>query len=343
MPSEVMEIQGRSGSGKTEFLYNALLACVLPREFEGIKLQGRDASVALFDLDYRFDLYRFNQRLVARVKQLLASQRLDTAGVEASGWMTALQELAFKRIYVFQCQTLTDVDTSLSLLRKMIVEGLETQDPPPAKPSVSMHVDYNAATGALGGGGAGDDSRNSDGGGGGGGGDVEGGGGRGGGGGGGDDNWGREGDALHLPPRRRPPGIQLLLIDNTASFFWQLKAQNRQRWHDSFASSVRALADEHALSVIATTPMLFKNAATSFGSSLLGRTWDALVSHVMVLEAEATGRRVAGEEQQAEALRRREFSASIVLNQHSGTLRREWRVKYSIDESGMRRSTTTRA
>lgn len=74
-PGEVLEVFGRPGAGKTEFLYQSALSVAMPKRFEGIELGGKvERGVMVIDLDYRFKLRRVQLLLEFRVTSVLAAQ-----------------------------------------------------------------------------------------------------------------------------------------------------------------------------------------------------------------------------------------------------------------------------
>ncbi|GAB5372195.1 hypothetical protein AAMO2058_001644600 [Amorphochlora amoebiformis] len=109
MPGEIMEIIGRSGSGKTELLYEIVLNAVLPASFEGIKLGGQNLSTLVIDLDYRFCSPRLKQltdyRLLTALRNLPRSEKQEIFDET----IEKLHSLVLSRVFVATCRTPSDL------------------------------------------------------------------------------------------------------------------------------------------------------------------------------------------------------------------------------------------
>lgn len=55
---DIVELYGRSGSGKTEILLNLIAHCVLPEYYNGITFGGAGVEVVFFDNDCKLNLWR---------------------------------------------------------------------------------------------------------------------------------------------------------------------------------------------------------------------------------------------------------------------------------------------
>ncbi|XP_039138581.1 DNA repair protein XRCC2 homolog [Dioscorea cayenensis subsp. rotundata] len=63
----VVEIAGPSHSGKSQVLLEAVMHCILPKEWKGIHFGGLEKIVVYFDLDCRFDVLRLSNALRIRI------------------------------------------------------------------------------------------------------------------------------------------------------------------------------------------------------------------------------------------------------------------------------------
>lgn len=71
----VLEIVGPSGSAKSELLLQAAVACILPRQLDGISYGGSEGVVMMLDLDCRFDMLRLISALQLRINEARALQQ----------------------------------------------------------------------------------------------------------------------------------------------------------------------------------------------------------------------------------------------------------------------------
>ncbi|XP_072989706.1 DNA repair protein XRCC2 homolog isoform X2 [Typha latifolia] len=69
----VVEISGPSNSAKTQVLLQAVVHCILPKEWKGIHFGGLEKMVMYFDLDCRFDVLRLSQILRHRITETCGS------------------------------------------------------------------------------------------------------------------------------------------------------------------------------------------------------------------------------------------------------------------------------
>eukprot|EP00250_Pteridium_aquilinum_P028161 c3667_g1_i1 orf=22-1014(+) len=78
----VLEVVGPSGSGKSELLLQAAVACILPKQSDGISYGGSEGVVMMFDLDCRFDMLRLISVLQQRINEAQAGQHGPLKGTE---------------------------------------------------------------------------------------------------------------------------------------------------------------------------------------------------------------------------------------------------------------------
>jgi DNA-repair protein XRCC2 len=88
---DVVELYGKSNSGKTSALLSAALHCILPRS-----VGGMESRAILFDNDYKFDVRKLEQMSCTR---LTSSQG---ASLRVHDALNVFKESA-KRLYVFRC------------------------------------------------------------------------------------------------------------------------------------------------------------------------------------------------------------------------------------------------
>ncbi|MCO5601064.1 hypothetical protein L7F22_055181 [Adiantum nelumboides] len=97
----VLEIVGPSNSGKSETLLQAAIACVLPKQSDGISYGGSEAAVMMFDLDCRFDMLRFIDVLQLRIHE--ARARLVETTKNYSKGDDCVLTSCLKRFFYIRC------------------------------------------------------------------------------------------------------------------------------------------------------------------------------------------------------------------------------------------------
>lgn len=75
---DMVEIEGHTGSGKTQLLYHILSACVIPDCHPSSILDAGAKAVVVFDMDGQFDAHRFRDFVVARIRQNFGSASQST-------------------------------------------------------------------------------------------------------------------------------------------------------------------------------------------------------------------------------------------------------------------------
>ncbi|KAL3689272.1 hypothetical protein R1sor_015581 [Riccia sorocarpa] len=109
----VLEVAGPSGSGKSEIMLQAIVSCILPKEWRGHKLGGSEKPAVFFDLNCHFDMMRLVKLLHSRVREALG-QRIsmeELSGRAVPAWslsmgVDCLDELlatSLKRFYHKRC------------------------------------------------------------------------------------------------------------------------------------------------------------------------------------------------------------------------------------------------
>jgi DNA-repair protein XRCC2 len=74
---DVLELYGQSASGKTELVYQILLACIMPAKYNDFEFLGIGAGALVVDLDCRFNLLRFSSMLQERFSEEMQTQQPD--------------------------------------------------------------------------------------------------------------------------------------------------------------------------------------------------------------------------------------------------------------------------
>ena len=80
---DVCELYGEEGSGKTQYLLHLIALYILPGEWNGIVLGGKDTGVIFMDNDYHFNVLRLTvimeQRITSAVgEDTVSDEQLDT-------------------------------------------------------------------------------------------------------------------------------------------------------------------------------------------------------------------------------------------------------------------------
>ncbi|KAL2631442.1 hypothetical protein R1flu_016128 [Riccia fluitans] len=123
----VLEVAGPSGSGKSEIMLQAIISCILPKEWQGHKLGGSEKPAVFFDLDCHFDMMRLVKLLHFRVRDSLgALEKMSGRAVPA--WSLAmgvesLDELlatSLKRFNLRRCFNSFDFLVALKTLRPFL-------------------------------------------------------------------------------------------------------------------------------------------------------------------------------------------------------------------------------
>ncbi|KAI0660408.1 hypothetical protein C8Q70DRAFT_50206 [Cubamyces menziesii] len=95
---DVVEIQGPAASGKTHFVYHMLIICLLPEKHLDIELGGWGKAAILIDTEGKFNIRRFHDLLLSRLRQYLGEDSSPDS-------LTSLEDLAvqcLQNLHVFR-------------------------------------------------------------------------------------------------------------------------------------------------------------------------------------------------------------------------------------------------
>jgi archaellum biogenesis ATPase FlaH len=109
---EIIEILGKTQTGKTELCLSICIHCILPSEFKGIKFEGEGVDVLYFDNDHKLSIWRvleiLETKIFAEIKQKTGKNELTDEDLnEIFGENISLEEFTrncLSRIKVFQCK-----------------------------------------------------------------------------------------------------------------------------------------------------------------------------------------------------------------------------------------------
>lgn len=105
---DVVEIQGPASSGKTHFLYQLLLSCILPRAESSGTPAHQGTSAIIYDLDFSFDILRFRRILTKRISCLFP---MFGATEHAE-----LVQASLRRLHIFRPRSQSQLAASLKYL-----------------------------------------------------------------------------------------------------------------------------------------------------------------------------------------------------------------------------------
>lgn len=125
----VLELVGPSGSGKSELLLQAAVACILPKQADGITYGGSEGVVMMFDLDCRFDMLRLISTLQLRINEARGGGQgpsKDTA--KCSNYGDDVFTGCLKRFFYIRCHSsfhfLAALKTLLAKIKRLVETGL---------------------------------------------------------------------------------------------------------------------------------------------------------------------------------------------------------------------------
>ncbi|BBN08822.1 DNA-repair protein XRCC2 [Marchantia polymorpha subsp. ruderalis] len=122
----VLEMAGQSGSGKSEIMLQAVVSCILPKEWQGLKLGGSEKPAVFIDLDCHFDMPRLVKLLHHRVREAQAYK--DLSEKAAPAWSLAmgvdsvdeLLSTSLKRFYLKRCFNSFEFLVALKTIRPLL-------------------------------------------------------------------------------------------------------------------------------------------------------------------------------------------------------------------------------
>eukprot|EP00889_Picochlorum_renovo_P000803 jgi/Picre1/27833/NNA_000797.t1 len=120
--SDVVELSGVVGSGKTEFLYSVAVSCILPRVANGVDFGGRGQHVIFLDLDYKFDIFRVSNLLQHRIQSTLRASR-SAGSTKLNVEIVEIVTQTFERLHVFRCENSFQF---LATLKSLSIDFLPT-------------------------------------------------------------------------------------------------------------------------------------------------------------------------------------------------------------------------
>lgn len=103
----VIELSGRSATGKTEILLQIIASCILPSKWEEVELGGEDSTIIYYDLNSQLDILRVVAILEARIRRHRNGRKFDVEGAIKS---------SLERLHVIRCGDSVEFAISLSTL-----------------------------------------------------------------------------------------------------------------------------------------------------------------------------------------------------------------------------------
>ena len=135
----MVELSGREGSGKSEFLLNVVARCVLPRRWRGREVGGKEVEVVWVSTDYKFDLLRLVAILEGELHRVRKETQFDPAldPIEPNNEKCVDQENAvisgeghhdlilscLSRVHVLYCKSTTELCVTLHSLRLTFLQA----------------------------------------------------------------------------------------------------------------------------------------------------------------------------------------------------------------------------
>lgn len=97
---DVVELYGQANVGKTEFLYQLVASCVLPRKWKSFDIGGNDSGVVYFDNDYHFCMTRLVSILEFKIRSCIPP---NSPPISTGELQDVLLE-AMKNLHIFRCR-----------------------------------------------------------------------------------------------------------------------------------------------------------------------------------------------------------------------------------------------
>lgn len=110
LPSDVVELSGAEGTGKTELLLNIVAYCILPKVVGSNRNLGKEVEVVYVCTDYKFDLLRLVTVLEAKVNAAYGGGACAVTVKEAV-------KSCLSRTYVTHCSSSSELSATLDFLR----------------------------------------------------------------------------------------------------------------------------------------------------------------------------------------------------------------------------------
>ena len=136
---DVIELQGNSGTAKSELLLNITAQCILPKEWDGLLLGGRGIGVAYISIDRKFDVLRLVSILERKALQLLGREKdlvpedfvsLQATHIACTNWQRFLSQQAsvdknlietcLKQVYIFSCRSSQELTLTMISLKQFL-------------------------------------------------------------------------------------------------------------------------------------------------------------------------------------------------------------------------------
>lgn len=112
--SQIIEITGEEGTGKTLLVTDFLARCLLPKSYEGVQLVGKDSGAVIINANDHFDVFKLAELLQYYVR---ASCKTPTSN--------SVQEIvkeSLKNLTVINCYTKEQLQSSLLNLESLILQ-----------------------------------------------------------------------------------------------------------------------------------------------------------------------------------------------------------------------------
>lgn len=120
--TDVIEICGRGGAGKTEILYSVASSYILPHSIDGVEFGGKDRHIIFFDLDYKFDIVRMSEVLQQRVGNcILKSKSPLQADDDLQQRVASLVKTALEKMHIFSCTSTFEFVATLKVLPASVI------------------------------------------------------------------------------------------------------------------------------------------------------------------------------------------------------------------------------
>lgn len=108
-PLDIIEIEGHPGSGKTHLFYLFLSSCITPGHYPSSSIDSGVKTAVLFDMDAQFDICRFRDIMIARI-------RYDFGPTAQS---TDIADRCLENLHIFKPTTTDQLLATLAHLPKL--------------------------------------------------------------------------------------------------------------------------------------------------------------------------------------------------------------------------------